>query len=80
MRGHSEYPARVRAAHPRDFVRGQDQRVPQRALGNWMPPVAVAPAPPANPDGSSAHARALEYRKKAARLRHIHSLKLTRYI
>jgi hypothetical protein len=51
----------------------------QRALGNRMPPVAVAPAPPANPDGSPAHARALEYRKKAARLRHIHSLKLTRY-
>src|SRR4051794_15504236 len=31
------------------------------------------------PDGSPDRLRVLEYRKKAARLRHIHSLKLTRY-
>jgi hypothetical protein len=49
-----------------------------RALGKRMPPVAVL-APKPNPDGSPYHRRVLEYRKKAARLRHIHSLKLTRY-
>lgn len=58
---------------------GRIKEFVRRMFPKWLPTVAVAPPPPGHRDESPARLRVLDYRKKAVRLRHIHSLKLTRY-